>query len=328
VNRLTTFASYLLLAVALLLAVGFVATLIGARRIEAAFPPEGKFVDVKGGRLHYVERAATTPDAPTLLMLHGASGNHAELPLALGAALDGRYRIISIDRPGHGWSDRIDGRAASSPARQAALIAEGLRTIGAPRVIVVAHSLAGAAALQFALNHPDQTASLVLIGAVSHPWPGGIAWYYGPASQPLIGPLFAHTLALPLGTVAMTAGVAGVFAPQRVPDNYIVNAKIPLVLRPSNFQANAQDVSVLKAFVTGQYPRYAGIAAPVAIVAGDRDDTVTTDVHSRALAKQIPHAELTVLPGVGHAPHHFAPDVVVAAIDSVAAKIGRAFALR
>ncbi len=327
-SLLKTVALHLLFAVGLVLAIGAVATFIGARRIEAAFPADGKFVAVKGGRLHYIDRAATSADAPTLLMLHGASGNHSELPLALGAALDGRYRIISVDRPGHGWSDRIDGRAMASPARQAAVIAEALRAIGAPRVIVVAHSLGGAAALQFALNHADQTAGVVMIGAVSHPWPGGIAWYYTPASQPLIGPLFAHTLSLPMGTVAMTSGVAGVFAPQRAPENYIAAAKIPLVLRPSNFQANAQDVAALKAFVTEQYPRYAGIAAPVAIVAGEVDKTVSTDIHSRALAKQIPHAELTILPGVGHAPHHFAPDVIVAAIDSVAGKIGRAFAMR
>ncbi|MET0606230.1 MAG: alpha/beta hydrolase [Beijerinckiaceae bacterium] len=303
-------------------------TFIGARRIEGRFPPEGQFAELGGGNLHYVDIPATSPGALTLLMIHGASGNHSDMVLALEAALAGRYRIISIDRPGHGWSDRIRGREAASPQRQASLIADAMRAIGAPRLIVVSHSMAGAAALQLALNHADVVAGLALIAPVSHPWPGGIAWYYEPAARPVIGPLFAHTLTLPLGTFGMQAGANAVFAPQKPPPNYIVDAKIPLVLRPPSFEANAQDVASLKSFVTAQFARYASIATPVAIVAGDADATVSPTIHSHALAAQIVGAELTILPGVGHAPHHVAPDAVVAAIDSVAARVGRALAMR
>lgn len=324
-KRLAIVAFSFFVALALCAAV---ATRFKAGRIADRFPADGRFVAVEGGRLHYTDSGGGDAGAPPLLMIHGASSNHSELPLALSQTLNGRYRVISIDRPGHGWSDRIGGRDAASPARQAALIAQAMDKIGAPRAIIVAHSMAGVAALNLALDHQEKVAGLVLISPVSHPWPGGIAWYYSLTADPWVGSLFANTLALPLGLVGMKGGVISTFAPQRAPENYVERARIPLVLRPANFEANAQDVAALKAFVAIQSKRYGEIAAPVAIVSGDRDETVSTDIHSRALLAQIVGAELTVLPGVGHAPHHFAPDVVVAAIDSVAGRSGRSLAAR
>ena len=58
---------------------------------------------------------------------------------------------------------------------------------------------------------------------------------------------------------------------------------------------------------------------PVAIISGDRDPVVYTDIHSRAIALQVPHASLTVLPGVGHMVQYVATDLVVGAIDAMAA---------
>ena len=40
------------------------------------------------------------------------------------------------------------------------------------------------------------------------------------------------------------------------------------------------------------------------------------------LAQEAPDANLTTLPGIGHMPHHVAPDAVEAAIDRAAAKAG------
>jgi hypothetical protein len=97
-------------------------TEIGIRRIERATPPAGRFVEVAGGRLHLLELGLT--DAPPVVLLHGASGNLRDMKLALGDRLARRYRVILIDRPGHGWSDRPDLRGDASPARQAALVHE------------------------------------------------------------------------------------------------------------------------------------------------------------------------------------------------------------
>ena len=50
------------------------------------------------------------------------------------------------------------------------------------------------------------------------------------------------------------------------------------------------------------------------------DGVVYAKIHSAGCARDVPGATLTVLPGVGHSPHHSAPDSVVAAILEVEAR--------
>jgi pimeloyl-ACP methyl ester carboxylesterase len=297
-----------------------VVTLIGTRLIERSYPPEGRFVDVGGGRLHIVELGR--PDAPPVLLLHGASGNLGDLKLALGDRLAARYRVILVDRPGHGWSDRPDGRGDASPARQAPLIHQALTRIGVSRSIVLGHSWSGALATAYALAYPEAVSGLVLLAPVTHRWPGGIGWINDLIAVPVVGPLLAHTLILPFGYFLVPPGVARVFAPETPPPDYIERTGARMILRPSEFIANAQDLAGLKDFVTAQSPHYGDIKVPVAIIAGDADPIVTTDIHSRAIAGQLPHAMLTVLPGVGHMIPYAATDLVVRAVDDVA-KAGR-----
>ena len=96
--------------------------------------------------------------------------------------------------------------------------------------------------------------------------------------------------------------------------------KIPrrsLLLRPREFLANAWDLVTLKAAVAEQAPRYAAIEAPIVIIAGDVDKTVSTNIHSRPLAATAPNARLIVLPGVGHMVQNAAPDLVIAEIEAM-----------
>lgn len=318
-----------LIALLMLVAGSALLTALLARRIEAAYPPTGRFVDIAGGRLHYVEAGpAKAAPAGTVVLLHGASSNVGDPMLALGHRLAERYRVIAIDRPGHGWSDRIGGAEAARPARQAAVLAEGLRKLGVHGAVVVGHSWGGAVTPSLALDHTDVTGAILQLSAVTHPWPGGaISWYYHPAAS-FLGWLFTRTFATPVGALLVDATAAAVFAPQAVPPHYSEAARVPIVLRPPVFQANAQDVAGLHGAVTEQSPRYPQIGVPVTVIGGDADRIVWTDLHSRSFARDVPGAKLMVLPGVGHMPHHAVPDLVIAEIEALAARIAPAPALR
>src|SRR5262249_9498202 len=122
---------------------------------------------------------------------------------------------------------------------------------------------------------------------------------------------------LPLGSLLIASAVANVFEPQTPPAGYLRDAATRLVLRPREFVANAQDVAVLKDFVTAQAARYGAITAPTVIITGDRDNTVHPETHARAVVKMIPGAKLMVLEGIGHMPHHVAAGSIVAAIDKL-----------
>ena len=257
-----------------------------------------------------------------MLLVHGASGNFADLHVALADRLaELGFRVFSVDRPGHGWSDRLGPRAqASSPERQAEWIREALQQRGVCEAIVVAHSLAGVLGLAMALNAPAFTRGLVLLAPVSHPWPGGVSWYYNLAAAPRLGPPFLWLIVPLAGTLTMRASLRGVFAPNPTPDGYIEQTRLPLVLRPRQFRCNAEDVADIARHVARLSPRYGEIRAPTAIVTGDSDGVVYAHIHSTGSARDIPEATLTVLPGIGHSPHYSAPEATLKAILEVEAR--------
>jgi pimeloyl-ACP methyl ester carboxylesterase len=310
------------IAIVAILGIGAAITAVGAARLERFHPPSGRFVPVAGGRLHVVDLTpAQQTDLDPVVLLHGASGNLEDQRLTLGLALAAQRRVIMIDRPGHGFSDRPGGKADASPGRQAALIAQALAGLGVKRAIIVGHSWAGALAAAIALDFPERVARLVLLAPVTHPWRGGISWYYALASKPIVGPLFAWTCAFPLGSLLIASAVANVFEPQLPPPDYLRCAATRLVLRPREFIANAQDVAILKDFVTAQASRYCGITVPTVVISGDHDNTVHIETHARVVAKTIPGAKLIVLEGIGHMPQHVAAGSIMAAIDELSERV-------
>ncbi|MGY3484971.1 pimeloyl-ACP methyl ester carboxylesterase [Bradyrhizobium sp. USDA 4011] len=309
----------MLIAIIALAAAGLalaLATQIGVQLIQRAFPPQGRMIEVSGARLHVVELGPRDAAGAPVVLLHGASSNlRAMQPLSDRIAKT--RRVILIDRPGHGWSTRARV-ADSTPAIQGRMLAEVLTRLGIDRAIVVAHSWAGALALRMALDHPDRVAGLALLAPVAYPWRGGAGRYNDVISTPLIGPLLAHTVTLPLGCLVANSGARGVFAPQPMPADFVRDSETLLLLRPREFIANARDLVTLKAAVVEQAPRYAEIKAPLSIISGDVDKTVSTGIHSRPLAASAPNARLIVLPGVGHMVQYAAPDLVASEIEAMA----------
>jgi pimeloyl-ACP methyl ester carboxylesterase len=291
-------------------------TKLWSRRIEARFPPVGERIEVGGGFLHVVETAPAADERGAVLLVHGASGNFADPHVALAdrlAALG--FRVFSVDRPGHGWSTRLGARSeASSPERQADWIREALARRGVDRAILVAHSLAGVLGLAMALNAPRFTRGLVLLAPVSHPWPGGVLWYYNVAASRIAGPLFSWLIVAPAGLFYMRAGLDSVFHPSPTPPDYLERTRLPLLLRPRHFRANAEDVVALAGHVARLSKRYGAVRAPTAIVTGDQDGVVYAHIHSNGCAAEIPGATLRVLEGVGHSPHYSAAEAVIETI--------------
>lgn len=312
---------FYLLVLTSVLGVLAVTTFLGITRLEAEHPPKGQFINVQGVRLHVAELGLRpdTPDAdPAVVLIHGASGNLEDMRLALGEKLALSHRVILVDRPGHGWSSRPQSDDYASPARQAELIAGALEQLGIRRAIVIGHSWGGAFATAFALAFPDRTAGLVLLSAVTHPWPANPGWYNKLAAVPFIGPLFLRTCVYPVGLLLVNRFSRKVFEPQLVPDDYVRRAAIRLVLRPKTFYSNARDLALLERFIAAQVPSYVNLRIPTVIITGDRDTMVSPQINACALAAILPSAKLLLLKDVGHMPHHAAPEVVVAAIDELA----------
>ncbi|MEO0919513.1 MAG: alpha/beta hydrolase, partial [Pseudomonadota bacterium] len=261
-------------------------------RIERQHPPIGDFKTVNKTRLHYVDIVPTEPvDTPPVVFLHGASGNLNDQRMIYEPLLRNKTRLIFLDRPGHGYSAR-GPKSNAYPDGQASTIAALLEELNIKSAIIIGHSFGGAITASFALNHPEKTTGTVFLSPVSHPWPGGINWYYDFTAIPLIGWLFSETVALPAGLGRIESGTACVFAPNIPTADYAQTMGAKLVLRPSHFRDNARDVANLYDYVVETSPRYSEIKSPSVIITGDKDTIVLASIHSIGLERDLDKSEL------------------------------------
>jgi pimeloyl-ACP methyl ester carboxylesterase len=295
-------------------------TQAGVMAFQRGYPAQGEMIEVAGATLNVVDIGPRDAPGPPIVLIHGASSNLETMRKPLGDMLAARHRVILIDRPGHGWSSRARD-VDSTPAIQGRMIGQVLEKLGVGPVILVVHSWAGALGARMALDDPHRVAGLVMLAPVAYPWPGGVGWYNTLVTAPVIGPLLAYTITLPLGYFLMARGARGVFLPQIMPDDFVGNTATALLLRPREFLANARDLVTLKQAVREQAPRYASIKALTVVISGDVDKTVSTNIHSRPFAAAVPDARLIVLPGVGHMVQNAAPELVVSEIEAMADKI-------
>jgi pimeloyl-ACP methyl ester carboxylesterase len=304
-------------------ALGGCAALVGARAAEreaaaeARYPPVGRIVEVAGRNVH----AHVEGSGPDLVLIHGASGNLRDFTFALSDQLAERYRVIAFDRPGLGWTDPLpDG--ANGPMEQADLLRAAAESLGVRRPVVVGHSYGGAVALAWGLGAPQDTSALVILAGASHPWEGPLS-----LTQTVPATALGRFVINPLVTAfagpdTVDGALRNVFRPQPVPDGYSEHVGTGLTLRRESLQRNAAHLATLKPHLEAMAPRYPGLPMPVEIVHGTADRTVGLRIHGERLAEDVPGATLTRLDGVGHMPHHVAPEAVIAAIHRAADRAG------
>jgi pimeloyl-ACP methyl ester carboxylesterase len=309
----------ILVIVVAALAILALVTQAGVFALQRAYPARGRMIEVAGATLNVVDIGPRDAPRPPVVMIHGASSNLEVMRRPLGEMLARNHRVILIDRPGHGWSTRARLQD-STPAIQGRMIDAALEKLGVGPVVLVVHSWSGALGARMALDYPRRVAGLVMLAPVAYPWRGGVGWYTKLVAIPVIGPLLAYTITLPLGYFLAGPGARGVFLPQVMPDGFVGNTATALLLRPREFLANARDIVTLRAAVEEQAPRYGDIRAPTVVISGELDKTVTTKIHSRQFAKAVPNAKLIVLPDVGHMVQNAVPELVISEIEAMIGK--------
>jgi pimeloyl-ACP methyl ester carboxylesterase len=135
---------------------------------ESAGQPESidRTLDLPGrGRLWVRDIPGPTPDAPTVLLLHGLG---ATARLNWGPSfrpLSERYRVVAFDHRGHGRGLRTRRFRLSECADDAAAVADAL---GVERVLPVGYSMGGPVAMLLWKRHPQRVAGLVLCATARH----------------------------------------------------------------------------------------------------------------------------------------------------------------
>ncbi|WP_237267588.1 alpha/beta fold hydrolase [Sulfitobacter alexandrii] len=291
---------------------------------EAATPPVGRILDIDGTPVH----ALVMGEGPDLVLIHGASGNLRDFTMGFAERLADQYRVILFDRPGMGYTGRLPGSGGAwniteeTPMAQAALLQKAADRLDVRNPIVLGHSFGGIVALAWGLSRPADTAALVLVSAVSEPWPGGLGWTYTVNGSRLGGALFVPMVSAFVPKSYVEASIGSIFAPQDAPEGYGDHLGTGLTLRRASLRANAQQVNALRPHVVEMQKNYATLTMPIEAIHGDADTIVPAHIHAEVLMGDVPDGALDILPGQGHMLQHTAPDAVIAAIDRAATRAG------
>lgn len=263
---------------------------------------------------------------PAVLLLHGQPGSAAQWAHVIPPLKD-RYTVVSPDRLGYG---RTGGKAGGFTANAQAVVGL-LDRLELDRVIVVGHSYGGGVALALAGVAPERLSGLVLVSSV------------GPG-EPIT--VVDRLLAIrPLGTVAMTIGLAAAKRVLEIPtvrsigqNQPTVNAAIAIAAPDDRRSQRLSTPSIAwrqggvarafaveqRAFIDeleGLSADAAAVNAPTAVLTGGADRVVPPETSHR-LAKEIKGAKLVLVPGAGHLLPFDHPSDVVMAIDNVASAAG------
>jgi pyruvate dehydrogenase E2 component (dihydrolipoamide acetyltransferase) len=274
---------------------------------------EDGYVDVAGMRLHYV--AAGGPGTglrecgPSVILVHGLAGS-TTLWQANLTTLAARRRVIALDLPGHGLSDKPEKTYDLDFLTRAV---EGFLDVsGIATAAFVGHSLGGHLCLRLALRSPTRVDRLVLVDA------GGL----GPEIevgflQPLLGGVTRGTVEFML---------QGLFEDPGLVTRSMIDATMESLAQPGALRAVASGAastvegSRQGEVLTGQL---AALPMPVLVAWGARDRVVPLN-HARSAAAMIPGAELWVAETVGHCPQiEAAPSFNQRLVDFLNRPMGR-----
>lgn len=292
------------------------------KQAEAENPPQGRFVKVDGVRLHYIERG----EGPVLVLLHGngVMANDFEHSGLLDRAAE-HYRVIVFDRPGFGYSERPRSKVWT-PQAQARLLHHALRELDVESAIVLGHSWGTMVALAMALEAPDFVRGLVLLSGYYYPSLRADVLTAAPAI-PLVGDLMRYTVSPIVARMLWRPIAKRAFAPQQV-DARFRELPVWMMLRPKQLRASAAETAMMIPSATSLAKRYPELKVPVIVMSGTKDLIVDFGHNSERLSERIPDSELQLQPGVGHMTHYAHPDQMMAAIDSIAARVGEPVLMR
>jgi pimeloyl-ACP methyl ester carboxylesterase len=285
-------------------------------RAEANHLPSGKLLNINGQIVHFIDEGS----GPCVVLLHGNGSMMEDYEATtLIETLARDHRVIVFDRPGFGLSSRETG-GTWTPEREAEYLSEILEHLDVRDPVIVGHSWGTLVALAFALRDQAKVSGLVLLSGYYYPTTRLDVAVQTPVSLPLIGPLLRHTVMPLMSRLSAPLAIRHMFAPMDVPLLFSRLYSIAMASRPSQLKSVADDTTTMPSSAGRLGVNYAGLQTPVRIIAGADDKIVTTSEQSARLHTELKNSELQILNGVGHMTHHARPDLVVAAVNELAAQ--------
>jgi pimeloyl-ACP methyl ester carboxylesterase len=256
-----------------------------------------QYVELEDLKICYLE--AGPKDAETIVFVHGWSGNLQNW-WDQYEHFQSRYRVIVFDAPGHGKSERGD-HVPYSMELYVEVLDGLLDELEVDEAIVVGNSAGGWIAADYAIEHPERVAKLVLSNSTGTRYTGSVGG--------ILNVLSARWLQI----ANMTTGehYPGLDPKSQARQEFV-----------SSFAGTVEEAPYLEALATLIAPSYeripkerlAEIEAPTLIVWGD-DDTVVPIKAMRTFEKAIEDTQSYVVHLGGHTPMMNSPDEFNCALD-------------
>jgi pimeloyl-ACP methyl ester carboxylesterase len=284
-----------------------------ALREEQASRPSGQFVDVDGLQVHYIARGRGRP----VVLIHG-NGTMAEDFVICGLVdqLAKRYRVIAIDRPGFGHTERPRHRIWTAAA-QARLVHRTLECLNVERPVIVGHSWGTIVSLALAVQTQRELRGLVLLSGYYYRTRRADVAMIAPLAVPGVGDAARSLMPAALGHLLAPQVFRHVFKPQPIPARFKARFPVGISIHPTQARASAEDTASMNAAAFHLQPHYAKLRLPTAILTGDADAVVDATAQSCRLHEEVAGSTLTVMPGLGHMIHYAAKGRIVRAVDDI-----------
>jgi pimeloyl-ACP methyl ester carboxylesterase len=286
-----------------------------AEKAQRDNPPQGRFIDVDGVRLHYVERGQGRP----VVLFHGNGSMIQDFESSGLIDLVGKnYRAIVFDRPGFGHSTR-PRNVSWTPEAQADLFIKALDRLNVQRAIVLGHSWGASVAVALAIKHPSFVEALVLASGYYFPTARADVAALSVPAMPVIGNIVSLTISPLVSRLMWPAMVRKVFGPRSVPEKFAGFPK-EMAVRPSQIRASAAEAGLMIPAALASSKSYGELAMPTIILAGEDDRLIDINQQSGRLHAEVKQSKLHRIAGAGHMIQQSETRDLMAAIDEAAAE--------
>lgn len=257
------------------------------------------FKRVEGIRLHWAE-LGSQGDRPPLVLLHGLNDCYRTWR-QLAPRLAGDRRVLMLDLPGHGLSERPD--ATYKLEWYAHLVARWLEALGLEVVDVVGHSFGGGVAQVMLLECPERVRRLVLVSS------GGLGREVAVALRVATVPHVVEQFGQPFmrrGTRIALRATGDVISEKDASRLATINGQRGSARA---FARTVRDIIDWRGQTRTFFQRAHEVSSlpAIAVFWGDAD-TVIPVSHARELARFVEGIRLVEFKGSGHYPHHQDPD--------------------
>jgi len=264
--------------------------------------------------MRYIESGS----GPAVVMIHGNAGSIEDFEFGAIAMLSSNYHVMAVERPGHGKSDRPNGK--TDVEYQARLLHQVLSSLGVARPVLVGHSWGSALALSYALQYPTEVSALILVAPAAYPDAGEGRLLRAINKPPVIGDVPLLLGRSFVGRHILKGILRRAFSPQPLPEQYFRLVESTWLGR-KQLKAYLDDESSLNASLRKISKRYSEISIPVVILTGDHDQIVSPRQNAYRLKDSIANSQLIELKDTGHEIPQTHPESISNALSLIGSPI-------